>query len=148
MMVSGFSLCCGYYYQRIKDGTITPNNFYKKHYLRILPFFTILCFLDLAISPNFGSLYEVFANLTLCFGLLPPTSEIHVIGVGWFWGIVFLFYMLFPFFVFMIDNKRRAWTSLVLALLFAYIIFEYYSNPGRKYMIYCAPLFVIGGIVI
>lgn len=146
MMVSGFSLCCGYY-QRIKDGTITPNNFYKKRYLRILPFFAILCFLDLAMSPSLGSLYEVFANLTLCFGLLPPTAEIHVIGVGWFLGIVFLFYMLFPFFVFMLDNKRRAWISLALALIFAFISFEYYSNPGRRCMIYCAPLFVIGGVV-
>ena len=29
MMVSGFSLCCGYY-ERIKTGAITPNAFYKK----------------------------------------------------------------------------------------------------------------------
>lgn len=146
MMISGFSLCCGYY-QKIKDGTITPNNFYRKRYLRILPFFAILCFLDFAMSPSVGSMYEVFSNLTLCFGLLPSTTEIHVIGVGWFLGIVFLFYMLFPFFVFMLDNKRRAWISLSLVLIFAFISFEYYSNPGRRCMIYCAPLFVIGGMV-
>lgn len=146
MMVSGFSVCCGYY-QRVKDGTITPNQFYKKRYLRILPYFAVLCVLDFALSPSLGSLYEVFSNLTLCFGLLPPTVEINVIGVGWFLGIVFLFYLLFPFFVFMLDNKRRGWVSLVLAVVFAFITFEYYSNPGRRCMIYCAPFFIIGGII-
>lgn len=145
MMVSGFSLCCGYY-KKIKDGT-APNDFYHKRYLRILPFFAFLCILDLVISPSIGSLYEAFSNMTLCFGLLPPTVEIHMIGVGWFLGIVFLFYMLFPFFVFMLDNKKRGWISLLLSIIFAFISFEYFSNPGRKCMIYCAPLFVIGGMI-
>lgn len=146
MVVSGFSLCCGYY-TRIKDGTITPNAFYRKRYLRILPFFALLCLIDLAFEPNIGSLYEVFSNMTLCFGLLPPDVEIHVIGVGWFLGIVFLFYMLFPFFVFMLDNKRRAWMSFVLAVIFVFISIDYYSNPGRRCMVFCAPLFIVGGII-
>lgn len=86
MVVSGFSLCCGYY-TRIKEGMITPNAFYRKRYLRILPFFALLCIIDLMIEPDLGSLCEVFSNMTLCFGLLPPDTEIHVIGVGWFLGV-------------------------------------------------------------
>ena len=146
MIVSGFSLCCGYY-QRIKDGTVTPAVFYKKRYARILPFFAVLCMLDFIISPSIGSLYETFTNMTLCFGLLPPSVEIHVIGVGWFLGVVFLFYMLFPFYVFMLDNKRRAWFSFAVALLFAFLSIVYYSDPGRRCMVFCAPLFVSGGVV-
>lgn len=146
MVVSGFSLCCGYY-QRIKEGTITPAKFYKRRYLRILPFFAVLCIIDLAVSPSMASLYETFANMTLCFGLLPPSVEINVIGVGWFLGIVFLFYMLFPFFVFMLDNKRRALFSLVLAVMFVFITFDYFFTPSRRCMIYCAPLFITGGVV-
>ncbi len=145
MIVSGFSLCCGYY-TRIKEGTITPNAFYRKRYLRILPFFALLCLIDLAVEHDLGSLCEVFANMTLCFGLLPPDIKFHVIGVGWFLGVVFLFYMLFPFFVFMLDNKRRAWISLALALIFVLVSIEHFSAPGRKCMIYCAPLFISGGI--
>ena len=99
------------------------------------------------------SAYEVYANLTLCFNLL-PNPKIEVIGVGWFLGIVFLFYMLFPFFVFMIDNKKRAWKSLILALGFVVIAMLYFytpefvdKNPGRKNIIFCAPLFISGGIM-
>ncbi len=146
MMVSGFSLCCGYY-RRMKDGTITPDAFYRKRYLRILPFFALLCFLDLAVSPSLGSLCEVFANMTLCFGLLPPSVDIGVIGVGWFLGVVFLFYMLFPFFVFMLDSRRRAWVSFVLAVTFVLVSIVHFSAPGRKCMVFCAPLFIAGGIV-
>lgn len=145
MVVSGFSVCCGYY-TRIKDGTITPNAFYRKRYLRILPFFALLCLMDLVFEPNIGSLCEVFANMTLCFGLLPPDVEIHVIGVGWFLGVVFLFYMLFPFFVFMLDNKRRAWISFTLALAFVFVSFVQFGAPGRRCMVFCVPLFISGGM--
>lgn len=145
MVVSGFSVCCGYY-TRIKDGTITPNVFYRKRYLRILPFFALLCFIDLVFEHNLGSLCEVFANMTLCFGLLPPDVEIHVIGVGWFLGVVFLFYMLFPFFVFMLDNRRRAWISFALALAFVFVSFVHFGVPGRRCMVFCAPLFISGGM--
>ena len=119
MVVSGFSLCCGYY-ERIKAGLITPNSFYKKRYIRILPFFASLCVLDVIISPSMYSLYEMFADMTLCFGLLPDVN-ISVIGVGWFLGVVFVFYMLFPFFVFFIDNRRRGWIVLVASLLLVWL---------------------------
>lgn len=145
MMVSGFSLCCGYY-RRIKDGTISPDAFYRKRYLRILPFFALLCLLDLAVSPSPGSLCEVFANMTLCFGLLPPSVDIGVIGVGWFLGVVFLFYMLFPFFVFMLDSRRRAWVSFVIALVFVLVSFMHFNAPNRRCMVFCAPLFIVGGL--
>ena len=34
MLVSAFSMCCGYY-QRIKEGSISPNSFYKKRYMNV-----------------------------------------------------------------------------------------------------------------
>jgi peptidoglycan/LPS O-acetylase OafA/YrhL len=145
MIVSGFSLCCGYY-TRIKDGTITPNAFYRKRYLRILPFFALLCLIDLVFEPDLGSLCEVFANMTLCFGLLPPDTEFHVIGVGWFLGVVFLFYILFPFFVFMLNNRRRAWISFALAVVFVLVSSVHFGASGRRCMVFCAPLFIAGGV--
>ena len=137
-MISAFSMCCGYY-ERMKIGQISMNNFYKKRYQRILPYFALLILIDClvphgankyemsmmaagtvdTVNPILSQLYESFANLTLCFNLL-PNPEIKVVGVGWFLGVVFLFYMLFPFFVFMLDNKRRMWGSLLLTFLFCF----------------------------
>lgn len=152
MVVSGFSLCCGYY-ERIKKGAITPNEFYKKRYMRILPFFAILCLIDFAASPSVEQIYQLFANITLCFNLI-PNVDITMIGVGWFLGVVFLFYLLFPFFVFMLDNKLRGWISMAVALTLAGICTIYTFNEdvvaptiGRTNIVYCMPLFMAGGMI-
>ena len=104
-MVSGFGMCCGYY-QKIIDQKISVEDFYKKRYIKIWPYFALLCALDFVISPSKESLFEVFANLTLCQGLL-PNAKISVIGVSWTLAVIFVFYMLFPFFCFLIGNKKR-----------------------------------------
>ena len=99
------------------------------------------------MSPSWKSVFEVFANLTLCFNLL-PSYKIEVIGVGWFLGVIFLFYLLFPFFVFMIDNKKRAWKSLIITLVFiAMTHFLSGINIGRTNIVFCAPLFITGGLM-
>lgn len=152
MMVSAFSMCCGYY-QKIKEGTITPSKFYKRRYIRILPYFAFLCVIELVIDHNLSSLYEFFANMTLCFGLL-PNPQIEMMSLGWFLGIIFVFYLLFPFFVFMMDNKRSAWISFIISLLFAFIAIAYFYNPPfvdkspqMHNIIYCMPFFAMGGII-
>lgn len=169
-MISAFSMCCGYY-ERMKAGQISMNTFYTKRYQRILPYFALLILIDClaphevnkaelssmagetvdAVNPIMSQLYESFANLTLCFNLL-PNPDIKVIGVGWYLGIVFLFYMLFPFFVFMLDNKRRAWLSLALTFVFCFIAINYFFTDKflnfevtRHNIIYSAPFFVVGG---
>lgn len=134
---------------RFKKGTITPNSFYKKRYARILPYFACLCLLDLVMNPSRGAFFETFANLTLCFNLL-PNPHITVIGVGWFLGVVFVFYLLFPFFVFMTDNKRRAWLSMLIALGFVWVAMLYFYTPefvdqvSRAYKFYllCTVVFI------
>ena len=45
MMVSGFGMCCGYY-QKIVDQKISVEDFYKKRYIKIWPYFALLCALD------------------------------------------------------------------------------------------------------
>lgn len=152
MLVSGFSLCCGYY-DKVKTGAITPNAFYCKRYRRILPFFACLCVLDLVLSPSVAQLYNLFANLTLCFNFI-PNAHIPMIGVGWFLGLVFVFYLLFPFFVFMLDNKRRGWLSWGISLVFAGLctIHSFQADTlvpqiGRTNIIYTMPLFATGGMI-
>ena len=126
MMVSGFGMCCGYY-QKIVDQKISVEDFYKKRYIKIWPYFALLCALDFVISPSKESLFEVFANLTLCQGLL-PNMRIEVIGVSWTLAVIFVFYMLFPFFCFLIGNKKRAWGVAVVALVFNLLCGTYFFD--------------------
>lgn len=153
MLLSAFSMCCGYY-ERFKNGTVSLEQFYGRRYQRILPFFAVLCTAELIMDHNLSSLYEWFADLTLSFGLL-PNANISVVGVGWFIGVVFLFYMLFPFFTVAIANKPRAWaafgTVLLLHILCRLYFFNYNhvaeSFTARTNIIYCAIFFVAGGLI-
>lgn len=171
-VISAFAMCCGYY-ERMKVGKISMNHFYKRRYQRVLPFFALLVLIDCIVphgankhelstmadgtvsivSPWMEQLYQSFADLTLAFNLL-PNADIKVIGVGWFLGLIFLFYMLFPFYVFMIDNKRRAWKSLFLMLAFCYVAIDYFYTEQfidfevtRHNIIYSAPFFGVGGVI-
>ena len=144
MMVSGFGMCCGYY-QKIIDRKISVEDFYKKRYIKIWPYFALLCALDFVISPSKESLFEVFANLTLCQGLL-PNAKISVIGVSWTLAVIFVFYMLFPFFCFLIGNKKRAWGVAVAALVFNWLCSNYF-NAGRTNIVYDAVYFIAGGLI-
>ena len=157
MMVSGFSMCCGYY-QKIVDQKISVDDFYKKRYIKIWPYFALLCALDFVISPSKESLFEVFANLTLCQGLL-PNANITVIGVSWTLAVIFVFYMLFPFFCFLIGNKERAWGVAVAALVFNWLCGAYFFDGNhivdslsvgftpRLNIVYDAIYFITGGLV-
>ena len=144
MMVSAFGMCCGYY-QKIIDQKISVENFYKKRYIKIWPYFALLCVLDFVISPSKESVYEVFANLTLCQGLL-PNAKISVIGVSWTLAVIFVFYMIFPFFCFLLGNKKRAWGVAVVALTFNWLCGVYF-NAGRKNIVYDAIYFITGGLI-
>lgn len=143
MMVSGFSMCCGYY-ERVKRGEMSPNDFYGKRYKRLLPFFALMVVLDVVVEPSWDTLCQGLADLTLCFNLL--NVQIDVIGVGWFIGTVFVFYLLFPFFVFLLHTRKRGWLTLLAVLLFSYLASSYFHVSGRANIVYSAPFFVIGGM--
>ncbi len=174
MMISAFSLCCGYY-DRFKNGTVCLNDFYKRRYSRILPFFAILVFLSVIIphSPNkvalerasthllgtsglppfVETIIEGGTELTLGYGLLPNPS-MSIMGVGWFLGVIFLFYMLFPFFVFLIDNKKRAWLSFFVTNVLCFFCIIYFFSPKfvgfeavPKSFLYNTPFFMAGGLI-
>lgn len=152
MVISAFSMCCGYY-ERVKSGMITPAKFYAKRYHRTWPFFAMMVMISFVMEPSWNTFCQSFADLTMCFNLLPNPS-ISVVGVGWFLGTVFTFYMLFPFFTFLLDNKKRGWTVLLLSLAFCYITIEYFGTPNfvvkpisKVNIIYSAPFFIAGGMI-
>lgn len=145
MLISAFGMCCGYY-ERIKTGTISISEFYKKRYIKTLPFFALLVLIDLIVTPSVDSFYGAFADLTLAFGLLPNAGSISVIGVGWFLGLVFVFYMIFPFFCFLLSSRKTAWISFAIALIFNYVC-EVYFQVERNNILYSACYFIAGGLI-
>lgn len=153
MVISGFSMCCGYY-DKIINGEISFEKFYSRRYIKIWPYFALLCLLDIVISPSVDSLYEVFANLTLCFGLL-PNANITVIGVGWTLGVIFVFYLIFPFFCYLISDKKRAWFAFAVTVVFNVVCTRYFFDGNhvpdnfsmRSNFIYCAMFFMAGGLI-
>jgi peptidoglycan/LPS O-acetylase OafA/YrhL len=153
MIISGFAMCCGYY-DKISTGSIPVSRFYETRYARIWPYFVLLVVMDVMVSPSFSSFMEAFADLTLCFGLL-PNADISVIGNGWTLGIIFLFYMLFPFFCFLLKNKRRAWMAMTVSVIFNICCTSYFFDNNHVIdgfnietnFIFCAMFFLAGGIL-
>lgn len=143
MTVSAFGMCCGYY-DKILKGRVDFTEFYGKRFKKILPFFGTLVLLDIIMSPSVASLYEGFADLTLLFGFLQ--KPISVIGVGWFLGLVFVFYLIFPFFCVLIENKRRAWMAFAVSLMYNFVCANYFE-VGRTNILYSACFFLAGGLI-
>lgn len=148
-ILSAFSMCCGYY-TKIKENKITLDEFYKKRYIKIWPFFAFLVLIDTIYSwQGITTFSDAFADLTLAFAFLPDSS-ISIIGVGWTLGVIFAFYMLFPFFVFCIWNKKRAWLSFVIALLFDLLKDYYFANETSYVLcniLVWAVYFFAGGLI-
>lgn len=153
MIISSFSMCCGYY-EKFKSGVIDIESFYKRRYSKIWPFFSFLVFLGIFTNFSMNSIIEGFADLTLVYSLL-PNSNISVIGIAWTLGVIFVFYLLFPFFVFIISNKRRAWFCFGISVMWNIVCELYFFDTNhviasfspRTNILYCAQYFLAGGII-
>lgn len=142
-IVSAFGMCCGYY-RRILDNKINLTSFYKKRFVRVLPYFAILVLIDVCMKPTMTKIYEGFADFTLMFGFVP--QKLSVIGVGWFLGLIFIFYMIFPFFCVLIENKRRAWIVFVIACIWHFVAAEHFNLSIRN-ILFSGVFFVVGGLI-
>lgn len=143
MATSAFGMCCGYF-EKFIIGDVDLIGFYKKRYMKILPFFALVVLIDLVVEFSKDTVMEAIADVTLSFGLFP--NDIKVIGVGWFLGLIFAFYMLFPFFCVLIDDKRAAWMTFAVSVLLNYVTGSYFGI-GRKNIVYCFCFFVLGGLI-
>ena len=143
MTISAFGLCVGYY-EKVKSGEIDWNVFYKKRYVKVLPFFTAVVLIDIIFNHDLTALIEAVPNLTLTRGYFP--NDIGQIGVAWFLGLVFVFYAVFPLFCCFLDSKRSAWIFFFISILLNYDVANYYEI-GRGNIIYSLPFFASGGLV-
>lgn len=153
MMISGFSVCCGYY-EKIKNGSISICEFYSKRVKKLWPVFFVMVILEIVASPSLGAFYEGIMDLSLIFSLL-PNPEINVIGVAWTMGVIFVFYIFFPYFVYLMQSKKKAWLTTGVFLIIHFICIKYFFTEefvtssfwARRNFLYCAVYFAVGGLL-
>ena len=143
MAISAFVMCLGYC-DKVLSGKMDWALFYKKRYIRILPFFAILVLVDVIYNFDMPSVLEGLTELTLLHGFVP--QKLSVFGVGWYLGIVFIFYISFPFFCVLIQTKKRAWISLAISIVLHYISFLYFGLDRHNFL-YSLCYFLEGGII-
>lgn len=151
LIISGFSMCCGYFSQ-IAERTIDLDTFYLKRFQKVVPFFAFLVLIAVVMEHTKESAYEGFIELTMSFGLLPNNS-LELLGVCWTLGVIFVFYMMFPYFVFLLSHKKRAWFTLITSLLLNQLCSTYFFTEKfvlstftpRHSFLFCTPFFISGG---
>jgi peptidoglycan/LPS O-acetylase OafA/YrhL len=143
MVISAFGMCSGYY-ERIKNEDINWILFYKKRYIKVLPFFSVEVLIDIIINHNSISFIEAVPNLTLTRGFFP--NDIEQIGVAWFLGLIFVFYAIFPLFYVFISSKKKAWMFFWISILLNFVVANYFGIR-RDNIIYSLPFFLMGGLI-
>ena len=134
-----------------KNNQISLNDFYKKRYKKLFPYMAFVLAIYILIERTLPSVIEALTESTLVFGLL-PNNNLNVLPIGWTVGVIFLFYMLFPFIVFTCWTKRRAWVTLGISIVLSLFCSEYFFSEAfvtnfvqRHNFLYCSPFFVVGG---
>lgn len=61
-------------------------------------------------------------------------------------GLIFVFYICFPFYCVLIENKRRAWAAFVISILYN-IVCSVYFEVGRDNILYSSCYFLAGGLI-
>ena len=153
MIISGFGMCNGYY-PKLKNGNYDLNKFYSRRYKKILPFFAILIILECVIDPKLNNIYEGLLEITMLFGFL-PNNNLSVIGVAWTLGVIFVYYIIFPFIIFLLYNKRRGIITFFISLGITFMCQEYFMTEEfvannfvmRHSFLFCLPYFLCGGLI-
>lgn len=143
MTISAFGMCTGYY-EKVKNGKVNWVEFYKKRYLKVLPFFAVVVLMDIVFNHDLTSIIEAIPNLTLTRGFFP--NQIEQICVAWFLGLVFVFYAIFPLFCAMLSTKKSGWFFFLVSLLLNFVVDRFYG-VSRGNIIYSLPFFIAGGLI-
>ena len=87
-------------------------------------------------------------------GLL-PNPQISVVGVSWTLAVIFVFYLLFPFFCFLLFSKKRVWLGFIIAGIYNILCQLYFFDEQhvlgnfmeRENILYSAIFFMAGGLI-
>lgn len=138
---------------------IDPDDTVKENYFSTIKAFMTSTSVDVAILGFYQIVEDKDGNVVKEGEVFPQKNYISnsveetvrtvlpkYLGVSWTLAVIFVFYMLFPFFCFLIGNKKRAWGVAVAALMFNWLCSSYFS-AGRGNIVYDAIYFIAGGLV-
>mgnify|MGYP004463178697 CR=1 FL=1 len=148
LILSGFGMCCGYY-EMFKSGKVNLEKFYIRRFAKNVPFFALLIFIDTLFSIKTVLWRDVFASLTMAFNLF-PSHDMSIIGVSWTLGVIFVFYFMFPFYVFLISTTKRAWLTMIICFILNWCCCDYYESVDKTdgaNFLFLSIYFVIGGVL-
>ena len=128
-MLSSFSLMCAYY-EQYDEGNFDIEKYVKKRILRIFPVFWVVMIMTILVNAYQGgtnNVWEIIGTSSMFFALMPSGQDAIVWG-GWSMGIQLIFYLLFPVFLVMTRNRKRAYMSFFLSILLLLAYTNYYGT--------------------
>ena len=153
MLLSGFGISNGYHKRFLKK-EIQLEVFYKRRYQKIFPFFAVLVILNVIADLSLNSIMEGLIEFSLVFGFL-PNNMLNVLGIAWTLGVIFVFYITYPFFVFLTADGKRSWLAFFCSVIIQGMCQNYFMTgtfvaenyvPKHSFL-YCVPFFLAGCII-
>ncbi len=148
-VISGYCLCIKY------NPNIKYFDFIKERLIKILPAYYIAIviwyfLIKMGIAPKSIGLIDVLSHIFLVHNLSNETFY-SISGVFWFLGVLFNFYLIFPF-LYKIQEKTKVGLEVLTLIIFSLSIFlsYYFSFEGsafNKSILINLPCFVFGMVL-
>jgi len=150
-IIAGFTLSYRYYNRLNNKSEL--KNYYIIRFFRIAPVFYVMiviwgCFYYFQMGVSFSPV-EYLANFTFSFNFFPAMID-SIVAAGWFIGVLFLFYLIFPILIRIIRTAKVAIPIIIGVLVLSSYFFLYEAsrpelyNYGYKSVLTQFPFFLIG----
>ena len=164
-LASCLTLMMSAQYERDRTGQVRAGDFFIRRFLRIAPMYYLAAAFYWLIDPvKDANLGQLLASLLFVNVWNPVTTTTtgawQVVPGGWSIGVEFTFYFLFPLFIALITNVRRAVLLLAATLILAATLDSFlmpgmtarYGAEAADNFLYFwffnqAPVFVLGSLI-
>ena len=164
-LASGLTLMMSAQYERDRTGQVRARDFFIRRFLRIAPMYYLAAafywLIDPAKNANLGQLLASLLFVNVWNPVTTTTTDAwQVVPGGWSIGVEFTFYFLFPLFIALVTNIRRALLLLAATLLLGAALDSFlmpgttarYGAVAADNFLYFwffnqAPVFVLGSMI-
>lgn len=104
--------------------------FYKKRFLRIFPLLWLVCICTILLFNNIPNWTDLVLNFTGLFGVFKWST--YIATGTWSIGNELVFYLFFPFYLWLLINKKGIAIFVTFIVLFIYIYFAFIILNNKK----------------